>query len=275
MPATASYTSQNVDNQVLFRIEPARGSVAAAGMLIPLGIICMFSGMGAMSGGRDGFFGIILIAMALGCLVMTVSLFSGRSTQTVKVDVTGLTFGETTIKREDIAEIHAVDPSAGGADLGGWNSSVMTDGYGRVDRGATMAVGAVSAAVGIGAALGQRQATRNVRIEVRRHGASDRTIVVSHLTGDTALALVADLGRALQGLPVAPQAPLKARKPAPPVYDKVFPETPDGWRGLMAEAERRGWKTKSGMSGVRFIEPKTGREVVASRMAEARQELGF
>ena len=287
MPATASYTSHASEGQTVFRIEPARGSITSTVFFGILGLVCLFNALGAMSY-AGGIFTLLFLALAALCLGRIAFFQAGRSTQMLTINGDVLKAGETSIKLADIAAVQAVDPSAGNAVLSNLNPTVMTDNYGRMDRSATMAVSGMQAAVGMGAAMAQRQAARNVRVEVRRHGASDRTTIALHLTADTAVALVADIGRVLQGhgvVGMAPLVPVEAdgataqteapKRPVVPPSNKVFADSPDGWRGLMAEAERRGWSTQSKMRGVCFVERSTGREVVASRIAEARQQLGI
>lgn len=291
MPAVASYTSQSSDGKTVFTIQPARASIAAAFLLVPLSLICLLSALDAFTtpGGGWGLFGLVLLAAAALFFGRVIYFHAGRSTQTLVVDVTGLkTADGDNIPLEEIAGLQAVDPSGGDHVLSGWASSIITDSQGRLDRGATMAVSGLQAAAGIGATLAQRQATRDVRIEVRRHGASQRIAIARHLTADTATALVADIGRVLQSLGVLalaaagqnaavrePAAPRPVSRPLLWSSDTVFTDSPEGWRRLMAEAERRGWRTRAGMGGVRFTEQATGREVVASRIAEARRELGI
>lgn len=290
MAATANYTSVAKDGGVVFLIEPARGSIALLVLALGFAAVCGLMGWQVLS--ERGTFGHVAGAlfffMAFAAMTAAIQSLLGRGSQTVTLDANGLRTEGVALRHGEFVDLRAVDPTANGGLLASWTAPpVVVDGKGRVDRGGTIVLGGIAALQGIGAVAAHRQASREVRIEARRQGTGERITLVTGLTADTAVALVGDIGRALQGKGVsAAAAPVSGRPAGPaaanappatplPPSKKVFHDTPEGWRGLMAEAERRGWQTSSGMGGVRFVNRKTGHEVVASRIAEARQQLGI
>jgi hypothetical protein len=71
----------------------------------------------------------------------------------------------------------------------------------------------------------------------------------------------------------APDEPeAESLKPDPA---RSYPNTPEGWRALMAQAESLGWSASSGLFGVRFRNRKTGRVIVAHTTEEACAALGI
>lgn len=287
MAAAATYRSVPQDGGgVVFFIESARASIFLVLLASGLAVVCGLMGFEIFSNRNPGddIFGYALYFLAFAGVTTALRPLFGRGSQTVVVDAKGLQTDDVELRHGEFVDLRAVDPTAE-RPLASWTAPpVVVDGRGRVDRAGTFVSDSMAALQGIGAMAAHRQSMREVRIEARRQGSGERITLVTGLTAETAVALVRDIGQALRGggAPAAApsaggrQASQAAAQAAPsPPSRKVFEDSPEGWRILMAEAERRGWRTSSGLGGVRFVERKTGREVVASRIAEARQGLGI
>jgi hypothetical protein len=56
---------------------------------------------------------------------------------------------------------------------------------------------------------------------------------------------------------------------------RTYPNTPEGWRALMVQAEGLGWSSSVGLAGVKFHNRESGRVIVAHSTEEACLALGI
>jgi hypothetical protein len=272
MSVTATFKSTTNEAGTTFHLKPARASVGYlifGGLIV---VIVLFNALGAFASGTP-LGGVVMLALA-GLPVYGISKsLSGRSAQTLIVDAQGIRSASASVARSELAEVSAFDPSANTV-IGSYQP-VMVSSHGGGATGAVATAGTAGflGAMAAGQALAARQQSRNVSIVARKHGGSERLVLATGLTGETAVALVDDIGRALTGKMAITPPPQAAFDPA--TSDKIYPDSPAGWRSLMAEAERRGWTTATSLSGVSFHEPATGRMVSAVTVRDARIGLGF
>jgi hypothetical protein len=72
---------------------------------------------------------------------------------------------------------------------------------------------------------------------------------------------------------VDPEVKSAAAAPAETTARPRYPAGPEGWRKLMADAEKQGWVASTTLAGVSFRHTGTGRVVKASRIEDAVVEL--
>jgi hypothetical protein len=121
----------------------------------------------------------------------------------------------------------------------------------------------------LGAALGLIFSSVSFGVAAAIFDIQEQTRVMVRLLRNQSTGLNALERTAPEKLSVAGAEP----SPEPEIFVARFPEGPEGWRLLTLEAESRGWKVSSGLSGVSFTNKESGDRMRFHTVREA--ELGL